>query len=128
MEEKVITQTATGENPPPSASAALVVTPGHTANKASLVFRFRHPEKLDFWELAAELVQMCGNLVTGCRLTAVCRNMGTVEEPLRASFQPVHFGTEYISLQDTVTTQLITFTSVYKVESKLCVWTTLVKK
>ena len=54
--------------------------------------------------------------------------MGTVEEPLRASFQPVHFGTEYISLQDTVTTQLITFTSVYKVESKLCVWTTLVEK
>ena len=32
--------------------------------------------------------------------------MGTVEEPLIASFQPVHFGTEYISLQDTVTTQL----------------------
>ena len=38
MEEKVITQTATGENPPPSASAALVVTPGHTADKASPVF------------------------------------------------------------------------------------------
>ena len=54
--------------------------------------------------------------------------MGTVEEALIASFQPVHFGTEYISLQDTVTTQLITFTSVYKLESKLCVWTTLVKK
>ena len=33
--------------------------------------------------------------------------MGTVEEPLIASFQlSTYFGTEYISLQDTVTTQL----------------------
>ena len=42
------------------------------------------PEKLDFWELASELVQMCGNPVTGCRLTAEWRNMGAVEEALIA--------------------------------------------
>ena len=45
---------------------------------------FLQPEKLDFWELALELVQMCGNPVTGCRLTAEWRNMGAVEEALIA--------------------------------------------
>ena len=45
---------------------------------------FLQPEKLDFWELASELVQMCGNPVTGCRLTAEWRNMGAVEEALIA--------------------------------------------
>ena len=31
-------------------------------------------EKISFWELAPELVQMWGNRVTGCRLTAGCGN------------------------------------------------------